>query len=138
MNAQQRLVALHHLDVPWLLSDIEQYEGRIERQGNQNRKIGLYAYGRKGSVDATNWQLPERKIRFIAVAMSGDRSIRRIEDVGSEANQFAMVKALASGAPRLMNKRWVWRSRSRGWSACGRRTSTTSRRCGGRSTRRCP
>ena len=104
VNAQQRLVALHHLDVPWLVSDIEQREGRIERQGNQNAEIGIYAYALKGSVDATNWQLLERKIRFIALAMSGDRSIRRLEDVGSEANQFAMAKALASGDPRLMQK----------------------------------
>ena len=104
VNAQQRLVALHHLDVPWLVSDIEQREGRIERQGNQSPEIGLYAYALKGSVDATNWQLLERKIRFIALAMSGDRSIRRLEDVGSDANQFAMAKALASGDPRLLQK----------------------------------
>ena len=104
VNAQQRLVALHHLDVPWLVADIEQREGRIERQGNQNEEIGLYAYALQGSVDATNWQLLERKIRFIALAMSGDRSIRRLEDVGSDANQFAMAKALASGDVRLMQK----------------------------------
>lgn len=104
VNAQQRLVALHHLDVPWLVSDIEQREGRIERQGNQNEEIGIYAYALQGSVDATSWQLLERKIRFIALAMSGDRSIRRLEDVGSDANQFAMAKALASGDPRLMQK----------------------------------
>ncbi len=104
VNAQQRLAALHHLDVPWLVADIEQREGRIERQGNQNEEIGIYAYALQGSVDATNWQLLERKIRFIALAMSGDRSIRRLEDVGSEANQFAMAKALASGDVRLMQK----------------------------------
>ncbi len=104
VNAQQRLVALHHLDVPWLVADIEQREGRIERQGNQNPEIGIYAYALQGSVDATNWQLLERKIRFIALAMSGDRSIRRLEDIGSDANQFAMAKALASGDPRLMQK----------------------------------
>ena len=56
VNAQQRLVALHHLDVPWLPSDIEQREERIERQGNQNEEIGLYAYATLGSVDATSWQ----------------------------------------------------------------------------------
>jgi len=104
VNAQQRLVALHHLDVPWLPSAIEQREGRIERQGNQNDEIELYAYATLGSVDATQWQLLERKARFIAAALSGDRSIRRLEDVGSQANQFAMAKALASGDPRLMQK----------------------------------
>ncbi|ACB97283.1 helicase-related protein [Beijerinckia indica] len=104
VNAQQRLIALHHLDVPWLPSDIEQREGRIERQGNQNAEIRLFAYVAKGSVDATGWQLLERKARFIDMAMSGDRSIRRIEDVGSTVDQFAFAKALASGDERLMRK----------------------------------
>jgi len=104
VNAQQRLVALHHLDVPWLPSDIEQREGRIERQGNQNGWIDVFAYATLGSVDATSWQLLERKARFIAAALAGDRSIRRLEDVGAQANQFAMAKALASGDPRLMQK----------------------------------
>jgi hypothetical protein len=104
VNAQQRLVALHHLDVPWLPSDIEQREGRIERQGNQNPEIDIYAYATLGSVDATSWQLLERKSRFIAMALAGDRSIRRLEDAGSQVNQFAMAKALASGDPRLMQK----------------------------------
>ncbi|MBB2157348.1 DEAD/DEAH box helicase family protein [Gluconacetobacter diazotrophicus] len=104
VNAQQRLIALHHLDVPWLVSDIIQREGRIERQGNQNETIFIYAYAQEGSVDATNWQLLERKLRFISLAMSGDRSIRRIEDVNDDGNQFAMAKALASGDARLMQK----------------------------------
>jgi len=104
VNAQQRLAALHHLDVPWLPSAIEQREGRIERQGNQNAEIEIYAYATLGSVDATQWQLLERKARFIAAALAGDRSIRRLEDMGAQANQFAMAKALASGDPRLMQK----------------------------------
>jgi hypothetical protein len=104
VNAQQRLKALHHLDVPWIPSDIEQREGRIERQGNQNDEIELYGYATSGSMDATNWQMLERKARFINMAMSGDRSIRRIEDVGSNVNQFALAKALASGDDRLMRK----------------------------------
>ena len=104
VNAQLRLVALHHLDVPWLPSDIEQREGRIERQGNQNEEIELYAYATLGSVDATSWQLLERKARFIAAALAGDRTIRRLEDVDGQANQFAMAKALASGDQRLMQK----------------------------------
>ncbi|MCE2576716.1 methyltransferase [Komagataeibacter sp. FNDCR2] len=104
VNAQQRLKALHHLDVPWLVADIIQREGRIERQGNQNHEIEIYAYAQKGSVDATNWQMLERKQRFICLAMSGDRTIRRLEDIGAEANQFAMAKALASGDERLLKK----------------------------------
>jgi len=103
-NVQQRLKALHHLDVPWLPSQIEQREGRIERQGNQHEEIEIYAYATLGSMDATMWQNNERKARFIEAALSGDRSIRRIEDAGSQANQFAMAKAIASGDGRLMQK----------------------------------
>ena len=104
VNAQLRLVALHHLDVPWLPSEIEQREGRIERQGNQNEQIGVYAYATLGSTDATMWQNNQRKQRFINAALSGDRSVRRIEDAGSQVSQFAMAKAIASGDPRLMHK----------------------------------
>ena len=104
VNAQLRLKALHHLDVPWLPSQIGQREGRIERQGNQHDTIGIYAYATLGSTDATMWQTNERKQRFINAALSGDRSVRRIEDAGSQVNQFAMAKAIASGDPRLMQK----------------------------------
>lgn len=104
VNAQRRLIALHHLDVPWLPSEIEQREGRAERQGNQNEEIGLYAYATLGSMDAPMWQNNERKARFIAAALGGDRSIRRLEDIGSQVNQFAMAKAIASGDPRLMQR----------------------------------
>jgi N12 class adenine-specific DNA methylase len=104
VNVQQRLKALHHLDVPWLPSQIEQREGRIERQGNQHDEIAIFAYATLGSMDATMWQNNERKARFIEAALSGDRAIRRLEDVGSQANQFAMAKAIASGDSRLMQK----------------------------------
>ena len=104
VNAQLRLRALHHLDVPWLPSDIEQREGRIERQGNQNAEIDIYAYATLGSMDATMWQNNERKQRFILAALAGDRSIRKLEDVGDAADQFALAKAIASGDARLMQK----------------------------------
>jgi hypothetical protein len=104
VNAQRRLKAMHHLDVPWLPSQIEQREGRIERQGNEHDEIEIYAYATKRSVDATGWQILERNARFIDAAMSGDRSVRRIEDAGSQANQFALAKAIASGDARLMRK----------------------------------
>jgi hypothetical protein len=71
VNAQRRLKALHHLDVPWLPSQIEQREGRIERQGNEHDEIEIYAYATKRSVDATGWQILERKARFIDAAMPG-------------------------------------------------------------------
>jgi len=104
VNAQLRLKALHHLDVPWLPSDIEQREGRIERQGNQHDEVEIYAYATLGSMDATMWQNNERKARFIAAALSGDRTIRTIDDIGEAANQFALAKAIASGDARLMQK----------------------------------
>ncbi|MGV1964177.1 lactate dehydrogenase [Agrobacterium sp. 22-222-1] len=105
VNAQLRLKALHHLDVPWLPSQIEQREGRIVRQGNQHDEVDIFAYATQGSLDATMWQNNERKARFIAAALSGDASIRRLEDMGEgQANQFAMAKAIASGDERLMQK----------------------------------
>jgi N12 class adenine-specific DNA methylase/adenine-specific DNA methylase len=104
VNVQLRLKALHHLDVPWLPSQIEQREGRIERQGNQHEEIEIYAYATLGSMDATMWQNNERKARFIAAALSGDRSIRTIDDIGEAADQFALAKAIASGDARLMQK----------------------------------
>lgn len=105
VNAQLRLKALHHLDVPWLPSQIEQREGRIVRQGNQHEEVDIFAYATEGSLDASMWQNNERKARFIAAALSGDTSIRRLEDVGAgAANQFAMAKAIASGDERLMQK----------------------------------
>lgn len=105
VNAQLRLKALHHLDVPWLPSQIEQREGRIVRQGNQHDEVDIFAYATEGSLDASMWQNNERKARFIAAALSGDTSIRRLEDLdGGQANQFAMAKAIASGDERLMQK----------------------------------
>ncbi|MDF2389440.1 hypothetical protein JMG10_48995, partial [Nostoc ellipsosporum NOK] len=105
VNAQLRLKALHHLDVPWLPSQIEQREGRILRQGNQHDVVDIFAYATEGSMDAQMWQNNERKARFIAAALSGDTSVRRLEDLGEgQANQFAIAKAMASGDPRLMPK----------------------------------
>ncbi|MBR1075013.1 DEAD/DEAH box helicase family protein [Bradyrhizobium viridifuturi] len=105
VNVQLRLKALHHLDVPWLPSQIEQREGRIVRQGNQHDEVDIFAYATLGSLDATMWQNNERKARFITAALSGDISVRRLEDLGEgQANQFAMAKAIASGDPRLMQK----------------------------------
>ncbi|MCO6180951.1 DEAD/DEAH box helicase family protein [Ciceribacter sp. RN22] len=105
VNAQLRLKALHHLDVPWLPSQIEQREGRIVRQGNQHDEVDIFAYATQGSLDATMWQNNERKARFIAAALSGDTSIRRLDDLNEgQANQFAMAKAIASGDERLMQK----------------------------------
>jgi hypothetical protein len=84
---------------------VEQREGRIIRQGNQHVEVDVFAYATLGSLDATMWQHNERKARFIAAALSGDTSVRRLEDMGEgQANQFAMAKAIASGDERLMQK----------------------------------
>lgn len=105
VNAQLRLKAEHHLDVPWLPADVEQREGRIERQGNQYGEIEIFAWALLGSMDAPMWQTLERKQRFIDMVMKGDRSVRSMEDVGAEtADQYALAKAISSGDERLMRK----------------------------------
>jgi len=92
-NAQTRLVALHHLDAPWRPADIEQREGRILRQGNQNEYVKIFRYVTEGSFDAYMWQTLETKCRFITQVMTGDATMRRAEDVDSTALTYAEVKA---------------------------------------------
>ena len=96
-NVQERLIALHHFDAPWRPSDVEQREGRILRQGNKNEVISIYRYVTEGSFDAYMWQTLETKAKFIAQVMSGDMTIRRLEDLDSAALTYAEVKAIASG-----------------------------------------
>jgi N12 class adenine-specific DNA methylase len=103
-NAQTRLVALHHLDAPWRPADIEQREGRIVRQGNQNEYVKIFRYVTEGSFDAYMWQTLETKCRFIAQVMTGDATVRRAEDVDSAALTYAEVKAIASGNPLVIEK----------------------------------
>jgi len=103
-NVQERLIALHHLDAPWRPSDVEQREGRILRQGNKNEVVSIYRYVTEGSFDAYMWQTLETKAKFIAQVMSGDMTIRRIEDLDSAALTYAEVKAIASGNPLVIEK----------------------------------
>ena len=93
-NVQTRLVALHHLDAPWRPADIQQREGRILRQGNQNEYVKIFRYVTEGSFDAYMWQTLETKCRFIAQVMTGDATVRRAEDVDSTALTYAEVKAI--------------------------------------------
>ncbi len=102
-NIQARAIALHHLDCPWRPADIEQREGRILRQGNQNPEIGLYRYVVEGSFDAYSWQTVERKAKFISQIIRGRLDVRAIEDIGDNALSFAEVKALASGDPLILD-----------------------------------
>ena len=101
-NVQKRLVALHHLDVPWKPAEIEQREGRILRQGNDNQEVGIYRYVTTGSFDAFMWQANETKARSINQFMSGDLTTRRMEDVSSQELSYAEVKAIASGNPAVL------------------------------------
>ncbi len=103
-NVQKRLVALHHLDAPWRPADIEQREGRILRQGNQNEYVKIFRYVTEGSFDAYMWQTLETKCRFIAQVMIGDATMRRAEDVDAAALTYAEVKAIASGNPLVIEK----------------------------------
>ena len=106
-NVQKRLVALHHLDAPWRPADIEQREGRILRQGNENEYVKIFRYVTEGSFDAYMWQTLETKCRFIAQVMNGDATVRRAEDVDSAALTYAEVKAIASGNPLVIEKAHV-------------------------------
>ncbi|HLX69418.1 MAG TPA: hypothetical protein VKV04_07310 [Verrucomicrobiae bacterium] len=106
-NVQERLIALHHLDAPWRPADVEQREGRILRQGNKNAVVQIYRYVSEGSFDAYMWQTLETKAKFIAQVMSGDMTIRRLEDLDSAALTYAEVKAIASGNPLVIEKAQV-------------------------------
>lgn len=101
-NVQKRLVALHHLDAPWKPAEVEQREGRILRQGNENKEVAIFRYVTEGSFDAYMWQALETKARFINQIMAGDCVGRRAEDVGSQELSYAEVKALASGNPAFL------------------------------------
>jgi N12 class adenine-specific DNA methylase/predicted O-methyltransferase YrrM len=103
-NVQERLIALHHLDAPWRPADVEQREGRILRQGNQNKMIQIYRYVTEGSFDAYMWQTLETKAKFIHQVMTGDTHIRHIEDIDSRALTYAEIKAIASGNPLVIEK----------------------------------
>jgi hypothetical protein len=103
-NVQRRLVALHHLDAPWRPRDIEQREGRILRQGNENKEVQIIRYVTEGSFDAYMWQTLETKARFIQQVMRGETSVRAAEDMESSALTYAEIKAIASGNPAVVEK----------------------------------
>lgn len=101
-NVQKRLIALHHLDAPWKPAEVEQREGRILRQLNDNEEVAIYRYVTEGSFDAYMWQALETKARFIAQVMTGDNNARRAEDIGGQELSYAEVKAIASGNPAVL------------------------------------
>src|SRR3984893_12050312 len=101
-NVQKRLVALHHLDAPWKPAEVEQRDGRILRQGNENQEVAVYRYVTEGSFDAYMWQALETKARFIGGVITGDNAARRAEDIGGQELSYAEVKAIASGNPAVL------------------------------------
>ena len=103
-NVQDRLIALHHLDVPWRPSDIEQQEGRILRQGNRNSKVKIFRYVTENTFDSYSWQLIENKQKFIGQIMTSKSPVRSCEDIDEAALSYAEVKALATGNPYIKEK----------------------------------
>lgn len=103
-NVQDRLIALHHLDCPWKPSDLEQQEGRILRQGNQNDKVKIFRYVTENTFDAYMWQILESKQKFISQIMTSKSPVRACEDVDDTALSYAEIKALATGNPYIKEK----------------------------------
>ncbi|BAK98618.1 putative helicase [Oscillibacter valericigenes Sjm18-20] len=103
-NVQQKLAALHHVDCPWRPSDLQQREGRIIRQGNENPEVDIYSYVTEGTFDAYLYQLVESKQKFISQIMTSKSPVRSAEDVDEQALSYAEIKALASGNPMIKEK----------------------------------
>ena len=103
-NVQDRLIALHHLDIGWKPSDLEQREGRIIRQGNHNKKVHIFRYVTESTFDSYMWQLIENKQKFISQIMTSKAPVRSCEDVDEAALSYAEVKALATGNPAAKEK----------------------------------
>lgn len=101
VNVQKRLKYLHFLSPPWYPADVEQPDGRIIRQGNQNDEVGIYRYATKGTYDSTAWSMIARKSKAIESAMMGDDDMRTLEDI-SESSQYEMASALAAGDERAI------------------------------------
>lgn len=103
-NIQNKLVAEHHVDAPWRPRDIEQREGRILRQGNENEEVEIFNYVTKGSFDANMWEKLKNKATMIGQAMSGNLVQRSLEDADATVLSFAEVEALASGNPLMAER----------------------------------
>src|SRR5258708_23909360 len=98
-NVQKRVVDLHHVDAPWKPAEVEQREGRILRQGNENKEVAVYRYVTEGSFDAYMWQALETKARFISQVMTGDNALRKAEDIRGAGMALAQGKTNASAHP---------------------------------------
>ena len=103
-NVQSRLVAVHHLDVGWKPSDMTQRNGRIIRQGNQNKQVRIYNYVTEGTFDSYLFQTLENKQRFISQIMTSKSPVRSCDDVDEQALSYAEIKALCAGNPLIKEK----------------------------------
>lgn len=103
-NVQTKLAALHHLDCPWRPSDLQQREGRIIRQGNENKEVDIYTYVTENTFDSYLYQLVESKQKFIGQIMTSKSPVRSAEDIDETALSYAEIKALCAGDPRIKEK----------------------------------
>ena len=103
-NVQRKLVALHHLDCPWRPSDLQQREGRIVRQGNENGEVDIYTYVTENTFDSYLYQLVEGKQKFIGQIMTSKSPVRSAEDIDETALSYAEIKALCTGNPHIREK----------------------------------
>ena len=104
VNVQERVKALHHLDIPWRPADMTQREGRILRQGNLNESVNIYRYVTEGSFDAYSWQLLETKQRFISDLLSGGLDQRDGDEIDDIVLSYGEIKALAIGNPLIKER----------------------------------
>jgi hypothetical protein len=104
VNIQDRVIALHHLDIPWRPADMTQRIGRMLRQGNMNDRVFMYRYITEGSFDAYSWQLLETKARFICDLLSGSITARSASDIEDVVLDYAEIKALAVGNPLIKRR----------------------------------
>ena len=103
-NVQDKLIAVHDLDIPWRPADLDQRAGRIIRQGNQNKNVEIYRYVTKGTFDAYSYQTLENKQKFISQIMTSKTPARRCEDVDQQALTYSEIKALCTGDERIKEK----------------------------------
>ena len=103
-NVQDKLVAVHHLDVGWRPSDMTQRNGRIIRQGNRNKEVQVYQYVTEGTFDAYRYQTLENKQKFISQIMTSQSPVRSCDDVDEQALSYAEIKALCAGNPLIKEK----------------------------------
>ena len=103
-NVQDKIIALHHLDTPWRPSDLTQREGRMIRQGNENKLVHVYTYVTEGTFDSYLYQLVEQKQKFISQIMTSKTPMRSMEDIDERALSYGEIKALATGNPKILEK----------------------------------